>query len=450
MLPLRRHASSKVAEWIYFTKSDTDKYMTMNTHDPREHIRGIHQILISDKKRIGFLFGAGSSFATGVANVKVPAIAEMTKLVVAETGAHSPEFENALNGMRDELGEADFNIETLLSSIEAKRAVIGDGNLNGLDAAGFEKLVVLVKTQVVKLVSVHELLSLGDRKNLTHSKLSNWIDNARRRFPAELFTTNYDYLFEIALEGSGIPYFDGFSGSYEPFFCPEAVEDVDAYAHLVKLWKMHGSLGWAYRESDKAVIRNPTAGADSILIYPSHLKYNTSKKQPYVSLIDRLCAFLQQDDAVLFTCGYSFGDDHINERIITSLRRGANSHVISMYYDELFDQDERVYVLADPENSVREMATHQTGGKMSVYGLRHAVIGGKFGEWRLRDEPKMNESIRVSQYFDEDAAIPSEETGERKGDERWYGTGRFLLPDFRKLTDFLNDLSSSDGPVGTV
>lgn len=425
--------------------------MTINAHDPREHIRGIHQILISDKKRIGFLFGAGSSFATGVPNVQVPAIAEMTKRIVADAGAHSAKFAGAVKEIRGELGDAQFNIESLLSSIEAKRAVIGGGKLNGLDASGFAELAAVVKTQVVKIVSVHEVLTPEDRSKLAHSKLANWISNARRRFPAELFTTNYDYLFEMALEGLGIPYFDGFSGSFEPFFCPEAVEDVDAYPHLVKLWKMHGSLGWTYRDHDKAVIRDPLAGGDSILIYPSHLKYNTSKKQPYVGLIDRLCAFLQQDDAVLFTCGYAFGDNHINERIVTSLRRGANSHVIALYFDEYGNKDNKsAFALTDDTNSVRSMATRETGGKMSVYGLRHAVIGGKFGEWRLRDEPPMNESIRVSQYFDEDAAMPSEEAGERKGDECWEGTGRFLLPDFRKLTDFLNDLSSSDGPVSSI
>jgi hypothetical protein len=108
-----------------------------------------------------------------------------------------------------------------------------------------------------------------------------------------------------------------------------------------------------------------------------------------------------------------------------------------------------VFALADEANSVRGLATHETGGKMSVYGLRHAVIGGKFGEWRLRDEPKTTESIRISQYFDEDAATPSESAGERKGDELWKGTGRFRLPDFCKLADFLNDLSSSDGPSST-
>jgi len=425
----------------------------MNTHDPREHIRGIHQILISDKKRIGFLFGAGTSFATGLEDVFVLAIEEMTKTIVAVVEAYSTEFAAAIKEIQTETEtlKVAFNIETLLSSIEAKRAVIGQGKLNGLNSDGFSELATLVKTRVVELVSVHKELPAGDRNKLAHARLANWVQKARRRFPAEIFTTNYDYLFEIALEGAGIPYFDGFSGSFEPFFCPEAVEDVEAYPHLVKLWKMHGSLGWTYRESDKAVIRQNSAPEDSILIYPSHLKYNSSKKQPYVGLIDRLCAFLQQDDAVLFTCGYSFGDNHINERIVTSLRRGANSHVIAMYYDESWTEENKsVFGLANETNSVRGLATHETGGKMSVYGLRHAVIGGKFGEWRLRDEPKTTESIRVSQYFDEDAATPADEAGERKGDERWEGTGRFVLPDFRKLTDFLNDLSSSEGPASTL
>ncbi len=422
--------------------------MNQHTHDPREHIRGIHQILISDKKRIGFLFGAGSSFATGVKGVNVPAIDDMTKVIVDEIEAQSPEFAAAVKEIQAETEGNDlaFTIESLLSTIEAKRAVIGAGTLNGLDSIGFGDLANLVKTNVVTLVSVHDHLPPEERAKLAHAQLASWISKARRRFPSEIFTTNYDYLFEIALEDSGIPYFDGFSGSYEPFFCPEAVEDVESYPQLVKLWKMHGSLGWTYRERDQAVIRDRSATAESILIYPSHLKYSTTKKQPYVGLIDRLCAFLQQDDAVLFTCGYSFGDNHINERIVTSLRRGGNSHIIAMYFDELQNS---TCALADETNKVRNLATRDTGGKMSVYGRRHAVIGGKFGEWQLKGEPNSAETIRVNQYFDEDAAMPAQESGKGKGDERWTGKGRFLLPDFQKLTEFLNDLSSSDGPVTT-
>lgn len=426
--------------------------MTENTHDPREHIRGLHQILISDKKRIGFLFGAGTSLATGVEGVSVPAIEPMTKIVVEKVAENSKEFAAAVESIRNEIEVSGrvFNIESLLSVVEAKRAVVGAGELNGLNLAGLTDLIAMVKMEVVELVSVHAKLTDIDRKTLAHANLANWIQKARRRFPAEIFTTNYDYLFEISLEGAGTPYFDGFAGSFEPFFCPEAVEDVEAYAKQVKLWKMHGSLGWVYRKNDHAVIRNPSAPGDEILIYPSHLKYSSSKKQPYIGLIDRLCEFLQQDDAVLFTCGYSFGDDHINERIVTSLRRGGNSHVVAMLYDELRnDNNELSYGLEDESNGVRVMATNETGGKMSVFGCRHAVIGGKFGEWKLRTEPQAAESIQVDQYFDEDAAMPSDESGERKGDESWQGTGRFLLPDFRTLAEFLNSLSSSSNPTGS-
>ena len=423
----------------------------MKNHDPREQVRGLHQILTSDKKRVGFLFGAGTSFATGLDGIFVPAIAKMTSDIVQHVTTQSVALASAIDDINTELSGAKFafNIESLLSSIESKRAVIGAGTLNGLDSTGFSELAKLVKEQVVKLVSIHDHLSAtADRKKLSHSQFSNWIQKARRRFPAEIFTTNYDYLFEMALEGSGIPYFDGFSGGFEPFFCPEAVEDVEAYPHLVKLWKMHGSLGWSFREADQAVIRQHTQDTDAAntLIYPSHLKYNSSKKQPYVGLIDRLCTFLQQDDAVLITCGYSFGDNHINERIVTSLRRGANSHLVALYYDEVWDAAGNCsYALSDEANVVRAMATQETGGKMSVYGRRHAVIGGKFGTWRLRDEPKKNESTRIDLYFDEDAAAPSLTPGEQQGNEHWEGTGRFLLPDFRKLAGFLNDMSSSNG-----
>jgi hypothetical protein len=417
--------------------------MSDHTFDPREHIRGIHQILISDKKRIGFLFGAGSSFATGVPTVKVPTVAELTNLIVHEVKENASEFETALQEIRDEIGAPSFDIETLLSTIEAKRAVIGNGTLNGLNLESLSRLATLVKGAVVQAVSVHGTITTDERKALAHSKFASWVEKARRRHPAEIFTTNYDYLFEMALEGLGIPYFDGFSGGYEPFFCPEAVEDIEAYSHLVKLWKMHGSLGWTFREHDKAVIRQQNAPAESILIYPSHLKYNTAKKQPYVGLIDRLCTFLQQDDAVLFTCGYAFGDSHINERIATSLRRGANSHVIALYYDEVTAADNSPsFILTNAQNKARTMATHETAGKMSVYGLRHAVIGGKFGEWKLRDEPKKDETLQIGQYFDEDAAAPGGASG--KGDEDWRGSGRFLLPDFRKLAEFLNDLTPHD------
>jgi hypothetical protein len=419
--------------------------MSYISHDPREHIRGIFQIFISDKKRIGFLFGAGTSFGTGLPAVQIPAIAKMTALIVDQLEIISPKIKAAIQDIEKEIGSDNFNIESLLTAIEAKKDIIGAGILNGLNADDFAALIAAVKTQVKALVSVHEKLTDPDIPKLGHYQVASWIAKARRVYPAEIFTTNYDYLFEIALEHLAIPYFDGFSGSYEPFFCSEAVEDLEAYSQFPKLWKLHGSLGWRRRKKDDVVIKDKTTPAEDLMIFPSYLKYNNSKKQPYVGLIDRLCTFLQQDDAVLITCGYSFGDRHINERIATSLRRGGNSHVVAMYYDELRDGKGKItYRLADPSNNVRKMATHETNGKMSVYGMRHAVIGGRFGEWRLRDEPRVDEAIQVGHYFDEDAAIPAAAGGDPKAYEKWEGTGKFILPEFLRLAAFLDSLAPAN------
>ena len=87
---------------------------------------------------------------------------------------------------------------------------------------------------------------------------------------------------------------------------------------------------------------------------------------------------------------------------------------------------------------------------MSVYGLRHAVIGGKFGEWRLRDKPKTEEAARVGQYFQEDKPVDLIVGKDAKVEGPWVGTGRFRLPDFCKLTEFLNDLTSSEGTASPL
>src|SRR5665811_2147948 len=113
-------------------------------HDPAEYIRGIQQILVSDKKRIGFLFGAGSSLAKkNSKSLTVPAIYKKNE-----------DYKTALVSIRKEL-EIKFNIETLLSNLEQKESLIGEDKLNGLDRLGFKKLIKDLKEQVRIKVSVH-------------------------------------------------------------------------------------------------------------------------------------------------------------------------------------------------------------------------------------------------------------------------------------------------------
>lgn len=92
-------------------KKVINKNMADINHDPTEYIRGIQQILISDKKGLVFLFGAGSSLAKKKGSSKsltVPAIAKMTNDIVSKVGDIKNEYKIALDEIKLKLGENNF------------------------------------------------------------------------------------------------------------------------------------------------------------------------------------------------------------------------------------------------------------------------------------------------------------------------------------------------------
>jgi hypothetical protein len=410
-------------------------------HDPSEYIRGIQQILISDKKKIGFLFGAGSSLSMkSDKSLTVPAIGKMTAEIVEELEKKETKYKIALDEIKEELGEKYFNIETILSNLELKVSIIGKSKLNGLEKAEFIKLITEVKKSVRKKVSVHlddknKIINKDVVCELVQTDFANWIGQAERKFPIEIFTTNYDFLFELGLEHKEIPYYDGFCGSLRAFYNPESVEDFSFLTNQTKLWKIHGSLGWHF-DDDTGKILRVSPDDDDILIYPSTLKYKDSKKQPYESLLDRLSNFLKQDDTILITCGYSWGDEHINSRIISALKTNTTSHVIGL----IFDDFEKI----DEHSNVSKIGLDNP--KISIYASRNAIIGCNLGEWTLKTEPSKEDSVNIDLYFDEDAAadISADLKEEIKGNELWTGKGKFTLPDFSKLVTFLNSMISDN------
>jgi hypothetical protein len=391
--------------------------MKVISHDPREYIRMLQQILASDKKRIAFLFGAGTSIACrpDAKESKVPGVIEMTKIIVDSIS--KPEFKIALGKIQTEL-ESDgskFYIEYILSSIIQKIKVIGTDKLCGLNKNKFETLKALIETKIIELVSVHKNINKFSEK-LIHNDFALWIKMAQRNFPIEIFTTNYDYLFEIAFENHELPYFDGFIGSFQPFFFPNAIEDPSYFPKTTKLWKIHGSLGWKKIESTGKFCRDRYDDA-KIIIYPSFSKYENSQKLPYQGFIDRLKSFLKDEDGVLITCGYSFGDQHINEAITQGLSMTKSSHTIAFIYDD-FDEKSPIYKLANSESN------------LSIYGSMKAIIHGKLAPWKIINEPDEDELKVLNEYFE----VPKDPSG------KWLGEGKLKLIDFKVLTEFLSTI----------
>lgn len=398
----------------------------MKTFDPVEYINQLQTLLINDKKKIGFLFGAGINLAKkNEDTITIPAINELTKKVIDEINEKN--YKKALKEIKNEIGEDRFNIETLLSCLHSKFEAIGNGKLNGLCKSDFENLINKIKSNIKNLVSIHKNINI---QNHPHDDFAKWIKNANRNIPIEIFTTNYDFLLEIAFEENNIHYYDGFVGSYEPFFSAELVEDLKILPDFVKLWKIHGSLGWYYEKNKNKIIKKYNSNNnEDLFIYPSHLKYSESKKMPYEALMDRLNNFLKQDDALLIIIGYSFNDHHINERIISGVNKSNNSSIIAFLHEDNFKENNKVAFLA------------KNNKRLSVYSKRNTVIGGIYGEWKLKKEPSKDDTININLFFDEDAPQMNEEINkEIKGDEKWTGSGVLILTDFNSFVKFITEM----------
>ncbi len=411
-------------------------------HDPREFIRGIQQILINNTIRIGFLFGAGTSMAAPLTDndgelVKdeknrikslIPGVWAMTDSIL--DGIKEVKFKKALKTIKTELEEnnAAFMLENIISSIDQKMKVVGKDTLCGLDKDELKELRNIFQKEIRSLVSVHNNPDIDiEKSSKLHSDFARWVSNASRKNAVEVFTTNYDYLFEIGFESKKLSYFDGFVGGYKPFFDPVSVENDYLIPKWTRLWKLHGSLGWGYDDKEERIIRSREISDDGIVIYPSMLKYDDSRKQPYSSYIERLSSFIKKDDGVLFICGYSFGDEHINDTIINALAQSKSTTVIALVFDKSFEEDSTAIKVGRNSN------------KFMICGNKSALIGGVFGKWALKREPSKDDFEFIDQFFDRDAPLPEADKGQ--GDEKELSTGELKLVDFNALIEFLVDLS---------
>jgi hypothetical protein len=72
-------------------------------------------------------------------------------------------------------------------------------------------------------------------------------------------------------------------------------------------------------------------GDDALAIYPSSQKYEESRRVPFLTLFDRFRRALETPESITITCGYSYGDDHINEILFDSAERFPRSEVVALF-----------------------------------------------------------------------------------------------------------------------
>jgi hypothetical protein len=294
--------------------------------DPSSQLRVLTQTLSHRDSRIAFLVGAGcASSVTDLAGLPmIPAIDRLTSIVcdAIRKGGSAKKLE-ALERQYAEDGEPCPNVEKLLSRLRGLQEVAGKGSARGLTASDVAELDEAICRLIEK--QVDKGLPTG---TTSYSNFARWVRETDRHHPVEIFTTNYDLFLEEALERVRAPFFDGFIGAHHPFFDVAAIEHDRLPERWTRVWKVHGSINW--RLSSAGDIIRSRDGAIP-LIFPSHLKYAESRRLPYLALRDRLRNFLRER-GVLITCGYSFGDDHLNEDIVSGLTAAAGSVAYALMY----------------------------------------------------------------------------------------------------------------------
>ena len=387
--------------------------------DPYRQIGYLQQCLSSDKKPLGLFLGAGCPMAIKLAAEEnrplIPDIAGIT-IAVRDKLSQCKDCGPLLKIVEDHFQKddrTDANVEDMLSHIRALRTVVGNDEVRGLSAVNLDTLDETI------CQTIHDLAdkALPDSETPYH-RVAAWVDGIGRDKPVEIFTTNYDLLMEQALEDCRVPYFDGFAGARKPFFDIRTMEAEDALPpRWTRLWKLHGSINW-YQVTGKGVFRGATkeAGAKRV-IHPSHLKYEESRRMPYLAMIDRLRAFLKQPTATLVISGYSFRDEHLNEVIVQGLQNTQTAIAFALLFDEMDKYPQAVKLACERSN-------------LTLLAREGAVISSREAKWPEKElEAVVSDAGKWVKWT---ATDPANENSKR--------AAKFQLGDYVAFGQFLHEL----------
>ena len=263
----------------------------------------------------GFLFGAGTSVEAGY-----PMMPDLTRQVIGALGATDrASFDEVLDGigLHYDPVRGEPNVEAIADHVIARAISTQQPRFHVLEVR-LRELVTDIILAVASPVLDRHVAFLNALKNRAYGR------------PAcvYIFTTNYDLLFELAGAQAGVVIETGFIGSVERFFDPlrfglscGALAKASFAEHpvlTVRLVKLHGSVSWISRNG-RFFERHPASiavGERRVMILPRRRKVMDALHAPHDALFTAARGALGGDCKYLVSCGFSFGDDHINDNLL--------------------------------------------------------------------------------------------------------------------------------------
>ena len=347
-----------------------------------------------------WLLGAGIS-----SDAKLPLMYPLTNKVKKDIEtSHKKLYDDIITPLFEELPE-QCHIEHVLSHL---------GDYAALAERNKEKKTVIrgVEVELITLEDVHntilESISNVIRCGYVEDKYGNTVEEGslsnpivdieahlefvdtlfnhasagvhERRKSVNIFTTNYDTLLEDALALNKVSYWDGFDGGAVAHRTQKYGEPIPANGQRANLIKMHGSIDWflcdkgdvwRVRENDLY----PKADR-RVLIYPQATKYVATQQDPFSTQFDLFRKSLNSANSnILAVCGYSFGDDHINNEIEFALSKAENKTVLLAFLE-----------CRDEIPPCLEKWRSDSFGSRVIIASIHGLYIGKEGPFKRKDE----------------------------------------------------------------
>lgn len=314
-------------------------------------------------QNVCILTGAGTSICVG--GCKGNELATKTKELLSL--GKGRESAHLLSQLLSLCNEDNLNFEEFLSYLGAARRCIEPSNRSfskpfqvSVSLSGEKSRAITVQElddlidDIERAIAVSCNLKLTDQAVIEQSvdkKLSahqTFIGKILSRDPTlgrvKLVTTNYDTLFEQAMDRLNVYYAEGFTGTVDRHFNPacfgldyyypgEVAEGrVRRYDKFLHLYKLHGSVTWRKTKLDT---NNPFG-----------LSFSTENLPSFAHA-------LLEPQTVCFVFGYSGWDEHINRLIEDALSNPSFTLVIvdpliSSWIGQLLRSDrcERVYCIS--------------------------------------------------------------------------------------------------------
>jgi len=271
---------------------------------------------------IGFLFGAGTSHKAGYPLMPALTNQVLSKLVPDEFALLDKlVFRSLAKKINKTIGEP--NIEIISDILEAS---ILTADINHADYAHMLELRNAIRQRIVDVLVAVENPRLDD-----HIRFFSALNRLLSGRPEQvwIFTPNYELLFEIASSIAKFPLLDGFLGASVRFFSINSLlfqsGIVDGHNFkpfsqpTIRLIKLHGSLDWWKRNGTVYSTQDPNKLQDAperVIVLPRKKKVTETLEPPFDDLFRVSARVLGTNCKYLVSCGYGYGDQHINETLL--------------------------------------------------------------------------------------------------------------------------------------